>query len=96
MGTEVVNFWLALLALGVAWNFLFVGGTILLTETYRPEEKAKTQALNDFLVFATVTVASLSGGVLLTSLSWRVVNLGVVPVVVVIIAAVLWLKAQRK
>ena len=95
MGTQVINFWLALVALGVAWNFLFVGGTTLLTETYHPEERAKTQAMNDFLVFTTVTVASLSAGVLLSRFSWRAVNLGVIPAVAVIMVSVLWLKYKR-
>ncbi len=95
LGTELVNFWLALVALGVAWNFLFVGGTTLLTETYRPEERAKTQAMNDFLVFTVVTVASLSAGVLLSRFSWQAVNLGVIPAVAVIVIAVLRLKYKR-
>ena len=51
-GTSVMHFWWALLLLGVGWNFLYIGGTTLLTETYRPEEKAKVQGSNDFLVFA--------------------------------------------
>src|SRR3546814_18660707 len=64
---------------GVGWNFLFIGGTTLLTETYRPSEKAKVQALNDFLIFGVVVVASLSSGALLHHLDWRGVNLAAVP-----------------
>ena len=50
-GTAVGHFWLALILLGVGWNFGFIGATALVTETYRPEEKEKVQALNDFLIF---------------------------------------------
>lgn len=95
-GTDLPHFWAALVLLGVGWNFLFVGGTTLLTETYHIEEKAKTQALNDFLVFTTVTVASLSAGALQYNFGWRTVNLGVLPAIALIVAAVLWLKLKRR
>ena len=95
-GTDLPHFWAALVLLGVGWNFLFVGGTTLLTETYRIEEKAKTQALNDFLVFTTVTIASLSAGALQYNFGWQTVNLGVLPFIAVILAAVLWLKLRRR
>lgn len=95
-GTGFLSFLFCLLLLGTSWNFLFIGGTTLLTETYRPEERAKTQALNNFLVFSTVTVASLSAAALLIQLRWQAVLLGVVPLLVLILALVLWLKARRR
>lgn len=95
-GTDVAHFWTALTLLGVGWNFLFVGGTALLTETYAESEKAKAQALNDFAVFSVITAASLSAGALQYHLGWRAVNLGVVPVPVVILAGLLWLKQVRR
>jgi len=95
-GTEVGHFWLALTLLGVGWNFLFVGGTALLTETYAESEKAKAQALNDFAVFSVITVASLSAGALQHQLGWRAVNLGVVPLIAAIAAALWWLKRVRR
>ena len=95
-GTEVAHFWAALTLLGVGWNFLFIGGTTLLTETYTESEKAKAQALNDFLVFTVITAASLSAGALQYHLGWRAVNLGVVPLIIVILAAILWLKQVRR
>jgi MFS family permease len=96
VGTEVGHFWTGLVLLGVGWNFLFVGGTTLLTETYREPEKAKAQGLNDFLVFAAITVASLSAGALQHYFGWRAVNFGVVPLIVLIASAIIWLKAQRR
>lgn len=96
VGTELMHFWLALFMLGVGWNFLFVGGTTLLTEVYRVEEKAKTQALNDFLVFAMVTASSLSAGALHYNLGWRAINWGVLPLIVIVLFAVLWLQLKHR
>ena len=89
-GLAVANFWAANLALGVGWNFLFVGATSLLTRCYAPEEKGKVQALNDFLIFGTVTVSSFASGALLSSIGWQVVQIAMLPLVAINIGAVLW------
>jgi MFS family permease len=90
-GTSVAHFWWALVALGISWNFLFIGGTTLLTETYGQAERAKVQAANDFIVFTTVALASLSAGYLQYSYGWQTVNLGVVPLLLLILASIAWL-----
>ncbi len=95
-GITVDHFWTALFLLGLGWNFLFVGGTTLLTEAYRPEEKAKAQALNDFLVFTTVSLSSLSAGALQYHYGWEAVNLGVIPLIAVIFIAVTALMLWRR
>jgi len=95
-GTSLSHFWLALFLLGMGWNFLFIGATTLLTETYAQEEKAKTQALNDFLVFSTVTIAVLSAGSLQHHLGWQAVNYGVIPLIAVTVIAVAWLLLRRR
>ena len=87
-GTALINFWLALFLLGLGWNFMFVGGTTLLTDTYRPSERAKAQALNEFLVFGSVAIASLSAGVLLQSFGWHAVNYGAVPFLALVTVAI--------
>jgi len=87
-GYTVWHFWLALLLLGISWNFLFIGATTLLTETYRPSEKARTQASNDFAVFTTVTLASLSAGALQHRFGWEMVNVGVLPLLAMIWVAI--------
>src|SRR5205085_1507686 len=89
-GLATLNFWAANVALGVGWNFLFVGATTLLTRTYAGEEKGKVQALNDFLVFGTVTLSSFASGAMLTGVGWIMVQIAVVPFVVVAAAAVIW------
>ena len=94
MGVAELNFWSALVLLGIGWNFLFVGATTLLTRTYDTHEKAKVQALNDFLIFGTVALSSFSSGALLTGFGWSMVQLAVLPFVVVATTAVLWLKLR--
>ncbi len=95
-GTDVAHFWAALFLLGVGWNFLFIGGTTLLTETYTEAEKAKAQALNDFTVFTVITLSSLSAGALQHYFGWHTVNLGAAPLIALILAALLWLRQARK
>lgn len=86
----------SLLLLGVGWNFLFVGGTTLLTQAYRPAEKAKTQAVNDFLVSGAVAVASFASGGLLDASGWAGVNLSALPFLVLVsIGVVWWIVTQR-
>jgi MFS family permease len=94
-GVGILQFWMALVLLGVGWNFLFVGSTTLLTECYTPVEKAKTQAINDFLVFGAVALCSFSSGALQHGFGWQAVNLGVVAPLLVAVTATLWLKRRR-
>lgn len=90
------NFWAGLVLLGVGWNFLYIGATSLLTETYRPDERAKVQGINDFLVFGTVAAASFVSGGLHTAFGWSVVNYGILPLVALTLAATLWLMGWRR
>src|SRR2546423_12840221 len=89
-GLATLNFWAANVALGVGWNFLFIGATTLLTRTYAGEERGKVQALNDFLVFGTVTLSSFASGALLSGVGWAMVQIAVMPFVGVAAAVVLW------
>ena len=91
-GVEVLQFWGSLVLLGVGWNFMFIGGTSLLTETYHPAERAKVQAFNDFLVFGLVTVGSFSSGVVLHAFGWEAVNYAVIAPVLIAFAAAVWLR----
>jgi predicted MFS family arabinose efflux permease len=91
-GISEHNFWAANALLGIGWNFLFIGATTLLTRTYRPEERAKVQALNDFMIFGTSTFAAFSSGALLAGFGWTSVQLTVLPFVAVAAAAVIWLR----
>jgi MFS family permease len=92
-GIELLHFWAALILLGVGWNFAFVGGTAMLTETYRPEEQGRVQGLNDFIVFGAVAIASLSSGQLFTTVGWMWVNVVALPIVAAGAAALVLLVA---
>ena len=96
VGTTVTHFWSALVLLGLGWNFLFVGATTLLTETYAPGERAKAQALNDFIVFGTVTLTSFSSGAVQHALGWQTVNIAVIPFLVLVGVANLWLRNTQQ
>jgi len=95
-GVEVLQFWAALVLLGIGWNFMFVGGTSLLTETYRVEEQARVQAFNEFMVFGTTAVTALASGAIFSALGWQWVNLGTVIPVVIATAAALALHRRRR
>ena len=89
-GTELINYWSALVLLGVGWNFMFVAGTTMVTETYQPAEKAIVQGVNDFLVFGTAALCSLLSGVLQTSFGWETVNLSTIPLLLIVLVSLFW------
>jgi MFS family permease len=82
-GITLWHFWSALILLGVGWNLAFVGGTALVTQCHRPNERNKVQAVNDFLVFGSMAIGSFASGHLLASYGWAMVAGVVLPVVVV-------------
>lgn len=82
-GTSHHHFLLALFLLGVGWNFMFVSATQLVSECYQPQERAKSQAANEFLVFSMVTLSSLAAGWLEASAGWQAINLYTLPVLFV-------------
>jgi MFS family permease len=90
-GVELGNFYLALIALGLGWNFSFIGATSLLGTTHTAAERSKVQGLNDFLIFGLVTIASFCSGALLYAFGWAAVQLAMIPALVLAAAAVLWL-----
>ena len=89
-GLSLANFWIGLVLLGVGWNFGFIGATAMLTDCYRPEERARAQGLNDFLVFGSVAFASLMSGFTLNTLGWDWLNWIVFPVVAICLVALAW------
>ena len=95
-GDSIAHFVIALVVLGVGWNLMYTGGTTLLTETYAPAEKARVQGANDFVVFATMGVSSLASGALVSAAGWERMNVGVLPLLVVVLAAVAWLGWLRR
>jgi len=94
-GVDLMQFLVALFALGLGWNFLFIGGTTLFTEAYRPEEKTTAQAAMDFCIFSTMTVTSFASGALVTTQGWTWLNLGSLLPVSLTGAALVWLTIRR-
>jgi MFS family permease len=95
-GISVPHFWFALVLLGIGWNFLYIGGTTLLTDACSPAERAKTQGANDSIIFLTMMLTSFGSGVLIDSRGWEVLNWLALPFVTVAAAAVLWLLFRRR
>jgi MFS family permease len=90
------HFRIALTLNGIGWNFLFVGATTLVTTCYRPNERGKVQALNDFLVFGTTAAASFLAGYLQARLGWFMLNWFSLVLLAVAAAAVAWLWQQDR
>lgn len=101
-GVELENFFVALVLLGLGWNFGFIGATTMLAGAHTEQERGRMQGLNDFLVFGGVTLASLASGGLMNCSGgsavegWTAVNLAMAPALVLAGAALLWLVMQPK
>lgn len=95
-GTDFINFVLALSLVGVGWNFLFVGATTLLTECCTPAEKAKTQGFNEFIVFGTIALGTLTSGTVQHAFGWSGVNFAVIPMIAVVFGVTIWLWRMQR
>jgi MFS family permease len=89
-GLAVLNFWWAMVLLGVGWNFLYIGGTTMLTDTYRPEERAKAQGANDQAIFIMMVISSFTSGMTVTTAGWERVNLMALPLIALVTALIVW------
>ena len=74
-GKQLENYWISLVLLGIGWNFLFIGATTMLPQSYRLSERFKVQAVNDFVIFGVQAVASLSAGWFIFAVGWRILLL---------------------
>ena len=90
-GTGFYSFSSALILLGIGWNFLYIGGTNLLTTAYTAAEKGKAQATNDLTIFLVGLAASLSAGILQNTVGWQMLNLMMLPWLAIAVAAIIWL-----
>ena len=95
-GVEVAHFWVALVLLGVGWNFLYLGASALLTETHTPAERGKVQGINDSAIAATMVVSSLSVGALFSYQGWQMMNLIAAPFIAICAAGILLLALARR
>ena len=95
-GLSIAHFWIALVLLGVGWNFAFIGATTLVTRCHRPQERNKVQSLNDFLIFGTMALGSLASGKMLASFGWVWVNAVVFPPVLAVGALLAWVALRQR
>lgn len=101
-GVDLMNFYAALILLGVGWNFGFIGATTMLTGAVRPEERGRMQGLNDLIVFGGVSLASFASGGLMNCsggsvvAGWQLVNLAMLPFLVLAGGALIWLAMRPK
>ncbi|MDP5365982.1 MAG: MFS transporter [Paracoccaceae bacterium] len=102
MGVELEHFFIALILLGIGWNFGFIGATTMLASNHAPHERGRVQGMNDLIVFGGVTMASLSSGSLMNCSGgtaqegWMAVNMAMLPFLVLATGALIWLAMRPK
>ena len=84
-----INYFASLIFLGIGWNFLYISGTSLLVTTYNEHEKFKAQGFNDLIIFSATAIGSLSAGILISLLSWKIVNFMCIPFLIIILFVIL-------
>lgn len=95
-GLEIAHFWIALILLGVGWNFGFIAATAMVTECHTPAERTRAQGANDFIIFGTVAGASFFAGSLLHSSGWQAINWLIFPVTGILLAILLWQVGRKQ
>ena len=101
-GITLAHFSVALVLLGLGWNFAFIGATAMLTAAHTPEEGGRVQGMNDFAVFGLVAIASLASGGLMNcsggdaASGWTAVNLAMIPFLVAAGGALIWLALSSR
>ncbi len=101
-GVELKNFFVALILLGIGWNFGFIGATAMLAGAHSPDEAGRVQGMNDVIVFGCVTMASLASGGLMNCTGgdpvqgWSAVNLAMVPFLTLAGGALMWLAMRPR
>jgi MFS family permease len=101
-GVELTQFFVALVLLGIGWNFGFIGATAMLTAAHAPHERGRVQGMNDAIVFGCVTLASLASGGLMNCsggdvvAGWNMVNIAMIPFLALAGASLIWLSMRPK
>jgi MFS family permease len=95
-GVDFANFLVANILVGIGWNFAFVGGSTLLTTTYRPAERAKVQASHDFTVYLSTATAAALSGFLQAKAGWAILNLAALPLMATVVTVAVWLMLRQR
>ncbi len=102
MGVDLAHFFVALILLGIGWNFGFIGATTMLASNHAPSERGRVQGMNDLIVFGGVTMASLSSGSLMNCSGgtaqegWMAVNMAMLPFLVLATGALIWIAMRPR
>lgn len=96
LGVSFMHFAVALVLLGVGWNFLFIGGSALLASLHSETERGKVQGVNDLVIFSLVALGSFLSGSLLHGIGWNALNLAMLPLILLVALATLWLKLGQR
>lgn len=94
-GIELHNFYIALVLIGIGWNFMFTAGTTLLEHAYNEDEKAFVQGLNDLVVFGLAAMATLASGFMLEAVGWDMMNNLVIGILFALIFVIVWFTRVR-
>ena len=95
LGIEVFNFWLAMVLLGLGWNFTYTAATTLMTTAYTPAERNKTQGMMNQIIYTVVAIGSLSSGAFIHFLGWNWVNIGAMPMLLFTVLVTIWHAAAK-
>ena len=95
-GREVLHYGVSMVALGVGWNFLYTGGTTVLSSAHRPEERFRAQATNDFTVFSISAIGSLSAGTVMQVYGWNTVLASSLPIILLALVVLAWLRPDKR
>jgi MFS family permease len=93
-GITVAHFWVALVLLGVGWNFAFIGATAMVTDCHSPAERARVQGLNDFTIFGVTSIGSFLAGYMLATVGWNTISAAMIPLSLVFTALVLAIRRR--
>lgn len=95
-GIDFWNFLIANLLVGLGWNFCYVGGSTMLTTTYKQEERAKVQGFHDFLVYSMTATAAALSGTLQAQAGWSVINASAIPMLMIVLIAMAYLRSKER
>ncbi len=95
LGIEVLHFWLAMVLLGLGWNFTYTAATTLMTTAYTPAERNKTQGMMNQIIYTVVAIGSLSSGAFIHFLGWNWVNIGAMPMLLFTVLVTIWHAAAK-
>lgn len=96
LGEDLAHYWVALVLLGLGWNFLFLSGTVLLPRSHSPQQAFKVQSIHEFSVFTAQAIASLGAGFMLFQFGWRGLLLISLGIMVAHVGLLIWQKARVK